>query len=609
MLRVKILSTFNLPRRSIHYAAWINNRVWCAGPNHLSHHHSDAPHRPNVIRPAPIHRCGGLAFDTKRIFMADRLEKMLYHVDCKEEGYNVKKYIHFSQINFKGVPTVLNCDGAEISDIEWGREYLWVSCQAGYSSLIYKIDLKAKRAASFFYTAGPHPEGIAFDQNEEHLWVLDASNRNVRRFTHTGELTDHYLSLSMKNPRGLSLDDNGCLWTTDIDKKAFLKLRHVVLSGTPAPKGKPGSAVRLRPDTRMSGSLFVKGRKPDGRQALLSSNKYAVLISGGDALGSDEFWNDLVCMYTALTDYNGFPKENVFVLFGKDGKDFYNPSRMNPRYDPRQWTEGAATKARKLTNWRATKKSLQRVFRGLAKGDARLHLPKLTKKDLVFIWTFGHGWMDNKAKRISALQLQPEGDFHEYDSRKNEIKDYELVRLVNKARYGYCVVCMQQCCSGGFVDDFSEDRMVIMTAVKMNQIAKRRPDSESQERYRRERDPYHHGEFNYYLYAALTGKDIFNRKVNPDMDGDGIESMKDVFRYIKKNRNHGENPLYKSGKGVNGKPSKSKTEIGSWLSLRQFPNCPPYPAIKRKNATAILSPKSVIPDNKKNACRERFRSF
>jgi len=70
----------------------------------------------------------------------------------------------------------------------------------------------------------------------------------------------------------------------------------------------------------------------------VSAKNYAVLISAGRTTDDDvpyhsEYWYDLFLMYEALYE-NGFPHENIYVLYG-NGSDFLS---NHTRYQvPDEW--------------------------------------------------------------------------------------------------------------------------------------------------------------------------------------------------------------------------------------------------------------------------------
>lgn len=135
--------------------------------------------------------------------------------------------------------------------------------------------------------------------------------------------------------------------------------------------------------------------------------KYAVIITGeapGDGYqgqfanpGSnyDEFWNDTYLMWEMLVTKFGFDHNKVIVLYAQ-GIDYES---QNPRY--RATNSGLLVDY--VTDFSATIPHVQNVLGGLANGSNGM--PQITQDDFLFIFTFGHGVMDQTYTH-GALQLQ-----------------------------------------------------------------------------------------------------------------------------------------------------------------------------------------------------------
>lgn len=243
--------------------------------------------------------------------------------------------------------------------------------------------------------------------------------------------------------------------------------------------------------------------------------KYAVLISGDQAeSGYDEFWNDVVLMREALIQ-NGFLADHIYILYGK-GTDFSSAKRSNPLYRPHP----------AITNFPADLTNVEMVFTSMAQG--KNNMPQLTNKDILFIWTFDHGFADKKNSYLCLI----DGD----------LMDENFAKLVNKIPYAYRIICMQQCFSGGFIPHLSNNKTVILTACSDQETANR-SDNENETV---NRIIYNHGEFNYHLLSAITGKTVNNVYVNADTNSDGFVSMKEAFNYIKTSDSQNETPQYNS---------------------------------------------------------------
>jgi hypothetical protein len=207
--------------------------------------------------------------------------------------------------------------------------------------------------------------------------------------------------------------------------------------------------------------------------------KYAVLISGDWAeSGFDEFWNDVVLIREMLLA-NNFEEQNIFILYA-DGNDFVDATRTYARYDPVAMNRPPrANRPASFTDYPATKAEVQAVFDGLANGDNTRGIPKMA---------------------VDAIPCR---------SR---------------------VFCMQQCHSGGFIDDLSNDKTVILTACRRDELAWPANNTPTQEDEIVNGVTYNHGEFNYHLISALLKQAVNGgAPVNADTTGDGLVSMLELF--------------------------------------------------------------------------------
>jgi hypothetical protein len=291
--------------------------------------------------------------------------------------------------------------------------------------------------------------------------------------------------------------------------------------------------------------------------------RVAVLISGGfaDKDGYDEFWNDLVRMWRVLMD-SGYKDENIILLYG-NGTDYEDPGR--PFYSFKRQRLLAHSKRVQLTNFSADCHSVEYVFNTLAgqvpqlvelperlivEAAGRIKQPKaykiqkLTKSDSLFIWTFDHGRRINGESYLGLINGQ-------------SIIDKDFARLVDKVACNYRVICMQQCFSGGFIDNLAKSRNLVLTACSSDETANR-SDTENETV---DEVTYHHGEFNYNLFTALSVPRIKNIA---DLTGDMVDEFEKmrklfsfVFKYICNNGTRPETTQYFDGSGVRSEDSSS----------------------------------------------------
>ncbi|MDP4181833.1 MAG: C13 family peptidase [Bacillota bacterium] len=253
-------------------------------------------------------------------------------------------------------------------------------------------------------------------------------------------------------------------------------------------------------------------------------NIYALLICTCEADGNnfDEFWNDTALMWDVLhkpvgQNGQGIPDNNIFVFYGNTGNDFKDPQGLMTKYcykrDPRSIDIPGLSSRNKITvtDYPANINIIKSVIDWLSQ-----------KKDidLLFVWTFGHGFRDetNCSLIFENGSLYTDCDFAN-----------DIGKIDSKSR----IICMQQCFSGGFIDNLMQDsRNVILTSCSDSAFSfpydGRNVDTDG-------KATYSHGEFNYYLYEALNSSSHFNTKdLTPGDHKELCNRMyHKVYKYIK----------------------------------------------------------------------------
>ncbi len=281
-------------------------------------------------------------------------------------------------------------------------------------------------------------------------------------------------------------------------------------------------------------AVLITGDTPQGEAAGPKTWQ-----GGQDLPGFDEFWNDTFLMWEMLWQY-GWKDENIFVLFG-NGQDW---QFVNPRYWGNQYYEEWGIEH--ITDDGAYYQDVVDIFNYL---DG-----VMTDSDELFVWTFDHG------NPGANLQLMDQ-----------VMWDYEFAAIMPE-HYICRVFWMQQCFSGGFIDDLHNDDTVILTACSASQMAgpadNTNPDGGDpleNEWYAPQSDDYDHGEFNYHVLnaARLETVGYFNNLPDPDLDQDGMASVYEVkaWNFLRESK-PGETPQYSDDGGIGG---------NFWL------NMPPYP--------------------------------
>ena len=220
--------------------------------------------------------------------------------------------------------------------------------------------------------------------------------------------------------------------------------------------------------------------------------------------GYNEFWCDTVRMFHILIDQGGFHADNIYVLWG-DGTDWNvsHPTEVADKYVPKYGT---------MTDYEANLSTVRMVLEGLANGNVTYSIPKMTERDSLFVWTFDHGSTGpgpDGAQSGDSLLCLMDGN----------MEDTEFADLLHAIPYRQAAVFMQQCYSGGFIDDVANGNTFIATACQGNQLAYRaddvNPDPDDVENETWPGFPTsHHGEFNYYFMNAFEWRSPLGTAVN-----------------------------------------------------------------------------------------------
>jgi outer membrane protein assembly factor BamB len=173
------------------------------------------------------------------------------------------------------------------------------------------------------------------------------------------------------------------------------------------------------------------------------NNNYALLIDGGKnaTMNHIRYWNDISFMYQTLTVTYGYPKNHIIVLMSdgpSNAADRHNAttaanvsltdsSPLDLDTDNNAETIGAATKANVISNLTTS-------------------YTALTSADSLFIFTTGHGGQDAIAPGTNNSIL--------YLWNEEYINDTEFVGNL-PTQPGNITMVMEQCYSGGFVDNFT----------------------------------------------------------------------------------------------------------------------------------------------------------
>jgi hypothetical protein len=127
------------------------------------------------------------------------------------------------------------------------------------------------------------------------------------------------------------------------------------------------------------------------------------------------------------------------------------------------------------------------------------------------------------------------------------MSDTEFASYFNQIDYQHRAVVMQQCNSGGFIDNLMNDTTVILTAANCYESA-----YEANEHEYCNGHTMHHGEFNYWYMSAMRGHKPLPgaEPVDEDRNGDGKVSFWESFQYTLENDDAWEHPQYSDPGGL-----------------------------------------------------------
>lgn len=251
---------------------------------------------------------------------------------------------------------------------------------------------------------------------------------------------------------------------------------------------------------------MVRAKLVPGVLRLLKKSKYAVLVSGGynPSANYARYWNDLSFIYKALKKKYHYTDSEIIVLYA-NGTHSPNADLDG---DGKNDIDYAATKA------------------NLAKAISQVAL-RITKNGKFFFYSTNHGG-DDPGAHNSNLTLWGES-----------IKDSEFAALTKKIKCANAIYVMEQCFSGGMMDDLlkaqtypcTSPRVCVMTAARHDEPSWS-CDTEGQ-----------YDEYVYHWTSAVYGKTPGGTPVNADTNGDRAVSMSEAHEYAKKKDSRNEHPL------------------------------------------------------------------
>jgi len=135
------------------------------------------------------------------------------------------------------------------------------------------------------------------------------------------------------------------------------------------------------------------------------------------------------------------------------------------------------------------------------------------------------------------------------------MSDADFASLANLVNYHKRIVWMQQCFSGGFIDNLEGTNTVMLTASENDEFAYvaddvSRNNSPLPENETYEGKTFYHGEFNFHIMNAVRKKAIWGTSyedpppVDADYNNDFLISMEEAFYYVSTHDSRNETPQY-----------------------------------------------------------------
>lgn len=281
----------------------------------------------------------------------------------------------------------------------------------------------------------------------------------------------------------------------------------------------------------------VGSARPTDSRASFSYNEfYAVIIEGDVPAGSSysEFWSDPVRMFRLLLEY-GYQEDHIHVLYG-EGED-------ETDFECDYYRE-------EMVDYAAYQQDVRNIFTWMKEGNAIEGIDQVGPDDFIFLFTFDHG-SGNSSCQSNLCMMD------------GCMPDTEFASYFNAIPYKHRAVDMQQCNSGGFIDNLENATTVISTAANCSESAYEADEWDDCG----DGVSVNYGEWNYWWMNAMEGHKPWPGfdPVDADANFDGVVSFQEAHNYALANDNRGEHPQWSDLGGIGDQLSLQTSWDGAHL--------------------------------------------
>lgn len=159
------------------------------------------------------HIDGGITKRGDKILAATAKERILSSIDLVSGEQ--REILDLKTLHGGNNTGGIRAKNSSVTDITWHGNTLWLAVEAGYSSCIIEIDVDKKKIVRDFWSPGPMPRGLEFDNDGQRLWVLEGRKNSLVDLDKNGKWLGQEEKLPLPAVRHLSIDSDNNIWTAD----------------------------------------------------------------------------------------------------------------------------------------------------------------------------------------------------------------------------------------------------------------------------------------------------------------------------------------------------------------------------------------------------------